>query len=98
MPPWGTLNDENVGRIANPPYHGRLFLRQQVYEAILSGEIIEDYPDDVPYPSCLVFGRTRDGRPVHVVCAHVPEDTAIIITVYEPDPDRWTDFRRRILP
>jgi len=34
---------------------------------------------------------------LHAVCAHVPEeDRAIIITVYEPDPDLWIDFRRRI--
>ncbi|MFB0533457.1 MAG: DUF4258 domain-containing protein [Anaerolineae bacterium] len=69
------------------PDHGRMPL----------GEIIEDYPDDTPYPSCLVLGRTQRGRPVHVVCAHVPEeDRSIIITVYEPDPDRWIEFRRRI--
>jgi len=81
------MRDEPFGRI----------LEQEVYEAILSGEIIEDYPEDMPYPSCLVFGRTRRGRPIHAVCAHAPEeDKAIIITVYEPDPDRWIDFRRRI--
>ena len=75
---------------------GRI-LEQEVYETTSAGEIIEDYPDDTPYPSCLVFSRTRRGRPVHVVCAHVPEeDRAIIITVYEPDPVRWIDFRRRV--
>jgi len=81
------MRDEPFGHI----------LEVEVYETILSGEIIEAYPDDTPYPSCLVFGRTRRGRPIHAVCAHVPEeDRAIIITVYEPDPDRWIDFRRRI--
>jgi hypothetical protein len=81
------MRDEPFGRI----------LEQEVYEAILSGETIEDYPDDTPYPSCLVFGRTRRGRAIHAVCAHVPEEeSAVIITVYEPDPDRWIDFRRRI--
>jgi hypothetical protein len=25
------------------------------------------------------------------------EDRAVIITVYEPDPDRWVEFRRRSL-
>jgi hypothetical protein len=33
----------------------------------VSGEVIEDYPDDQPYPSCLVFGRTQSGGPLHVV-------------------------------
>lgn len=27
-----------------------------VGNCIMSGEIIEDYPNDYPYPSCLVFG------------------------------------------
>jgi len=72
-------------------------LEQEVYEAVLAGEIIEDYPDDTPYPSCLVFGRTQRRRPVHAVCAHVPEENrAIVITVYEPDPSRWIDSHRRI--
>ena len=70
----------------------------QVERVNLSFQVIDDYPDDTPYRSCLVFARTRRGRPVHAVCAHVPEeDKAIIITVYEPDPDRWIDFGRRIV-
>jgi hypothetical protein len=32
---------------------------QQVHEAIMAGEAIEDYPDDQPYPSTLIFGCTR---------------------------------------
>ena len=43
---------------------------QKAFEAIQSGEIIEDYPDDKPYPSVLIFGRTREGRPIHIVCAY----------------------------
>ena len=35
--------------------------------AILDGEIIESYPDDPRGPSCLVFGHSNTGRPVHVV-------------------------------
>ena len=31
----------------------------ELLEAIESGEIIEDYPDDKPYPSCLIFGRAQ---------------------------------------
>ena len=52
-----------------------------------SGEIIEEYPDDGPYPSCLIFGRTQEGRPLHVVCAPVmDEGRLIIITVYRQIP------------
>lgn len=29
-----------------------------IKSCILNGSIIEDYPDDYPYPSCLIFWRT----------------------------------------
>jgi len=29
---------------------------QELHEAILDGEVIEDYPEDKYGPSCLVFG------------------------------------------
>ncbi len=68
----------------------------EVFDAVSSGEIIESYPEDEPYPSCLIYGRTTDNRPLHVVCAYADEDSlAIIITAYQPHPDRWIDFSRR---
>jgi hypothetical protein len=69
---------------------------QEVYEAILNGRVIETYPEDEPYPSCLVFGRTAENRPLHIICAHASEsDIIIIITVYQPDPEAWDDLERR---
>lgn len=69
---------------------------QEVFEAILNGKIIDDYPDDEPYSSCLIYGRTKDNKPLHVVCAYsVDEDLTIIITVYHPDPEKWIDYERR---
>ena len=41
-----------------------------IYASVLHGEVIEDYPTDRPYPSCLVFGWTADGAPVHSVWAY----------------------------
>lgn len=69
----------------------------EVREVVESGETIKTYPDDTPYPSRLVLGFP-DGRPLHVVVADDDEDDqAIIITVYEPDPELWSDdFRERI--
>ncbi|PXF60986.1 MAG: hypothetical protein C4B59_06450 [Candidatus Methanogaster sp.] len=70
---------------------------KELIESILGGEVIENYTDDKPFPSCLVFGRTDEGRPIHVVCAYSKEDdVAIIITTYEPDVIRWIDYRRRV--
>lgn len=70
-----------------------------VREALTSGERIEDYPDDRPYPSYLVLGRAGT-RPLHVIAADNDEDReTIVITVYEPDPERWdTELRRRSKP
>ena len=31
--------------------------REDVKNCIMNGEIIEDYPDDFPHPSCLIFGH-----------------------------------------
>ena len=69
---------------------------QELYEAICHGEVIEMYPDDTPYPSVLLFGRTHANRPLHTVCAYDGNgDRMIIVTVYQPDPQRWEDNRRR---
>ena len=64
-----------------------------VAKAILGGEIIEEYPEDKYGPSCLIFGRTKQGRPIHVQCSLPPE--VWIITLYEPDPKEWLDFKKR---
>jgi hypothetical protein len=69
---------------------------REVREALQSGSIIEEYLEDRPYPSCLVYGRTRESRPLHIVCAPVvEEESLIIITVYRPDPKQWVDYKRR---
>ena len=36
--------------------------RADVKNGIATGEIIEDYPDDFPNPSCLIFGYNVNGR------------------------------------
>ena len=66
---------------------------EEAAEALLSGRIIEEYPDDKYGPSCLIFGRTVRGKPIHVQCSLPPE--VWIITVYEPDPNEWVDFSER---
>ena len=78
----------------------RMFQRgipaDDVKRVIASGEVVESYPDDKPYPSRLVLGWIGT-RPLHVVAAYnASEDEEIVITVYEPDSDLWDlDFRRR---
>ena len=69
----------------------------EIEVATSSGECIEDYPDDVRGASCLVLGRLSDGAPVHALWGFdQPSRHAILITVYRPDPQRWSqDFRKR---
>lgn len=64
----------------------------EVYDAILSGEVIEDYPDDTYTPSCLLLGVTQAGRSLHVQCSAPPR--VRIVTVYEPDPTEWIENRQ----
>jgi len=69
---------------------------EEVSDAVLGGKMIEIYPEDDPYPSCLIYGRTSENRPLHVLCAYSNDDNiAIIITSYQPHPDRWVNFERR---
>ena len=73
-----------------------LIFTSEVVEAVGYVEVIEEYPDDLPYPSALVLGFTSRQRPLHMVCAYDDaRDSLTIVTVYQPDPDRWINFRSR---
>jgi hypothetical protein len=67
-----------------------------VREVVESGEAIEMYPEDLPYPSRLMLGW-RGTRPIHVVVAeNQEEDEVVVVTVYEPEEALWAPgFRRR---
>ena len=70
---------------------------EDIEKVILSGEIIENYTDDYPFPSCLVLGIMRNNRALHVVCA-IGDDKLWVITAYEPGLNEWEDgfkIRRR---
>jgi len=70
---------------------------EEIYTSVIQGEVIEDYPDDKPYPSCLILGRNFSGEPVHSVWAYNPVNLwAVLITVYRPDSDRWIDCKVRV--
>ena len=68
----------------------------EIYFSVLHGEIIEEYPTDNPYPSCLIYGQTFGGDPVHSVWAYNEQNGwAVLITVYRPDPNLWINWRER---
>ena len=73
----------------------RKITREDVRNAIYNGEIIEDRPDDIPTPCCLILGSTVKGRYLHVICGML-DDMVYIISAYYPDPDRWeSDYTTR---
>lgn len=69
---------------------------EDVRRVLAAGKTIERYPDDRPYPSWLVLGWVG-ARSIHVVAAeHATGQETIVITVYEPDSNRWEPgFERR---
>ena len=68
----------------------------EIFFSVFQGEIIKEYPDDKPFPSCLIFGSTASGEPVHSVWAYNEENRwAVLITAYRPDPERWVNWRER---
>jgi hypothetical protein len=68
---------------------------QEVRQAFANSEIIEDYPEDKYGPSCLLLGFTATGRPLHIQCSHPSRQVVKVVTLYEPDPSLWIDFRTR---
>ncbi len=68
---------------------------QEIREIFADAEVIEDYPEDKYGPSCLIMGKTREGRPLHLQCSYPSRPLIKIITLYEPDPDLWIDFKMR---
>jgi hypothetical protein len=63
----------------------RNITRAEVKQAILSGDIIEDYSDDYPFPSVLI-ASIKHTKPLHVVVAYDESAlTSYIITAYIPD-------------
>jgi len=60
----------------------------QVISCITTGEIIEYYESDYPFPSCLILGFTDNNTGLHVVCA-VGQDYVWMITTYYPDKEQW---------
>jgi len=70
--------------------------RADVLKGIYKGEIIEEYTDDKPFPSCLLCFLSQDTN-LHVVLAYdEQEDIVFIITVYIPDLKHFEeDFKTR---
>jgi len=69
---------------------------KKVRRIVEVGETIEDYSAEMPEPSRLILGF-QGKRPIHIVSSENLETKEItIITVYIPEPNKWTkDFKSR---
>lgn len=73
----------------------RGILRSEVIRCVMQGEIIEEYAEDYPIPSCLILGFIKEGRPIHVVCS-MDNGYIYVITAYKPNLLKWeNDFKTR---
>ena len=74
----------------------RRISQEQVKSVIAYGEVIEETPDDEPFPSYLLLD-TVQGLPIHVVISQdIENQTCYVVTAYVPSFDLWrNDFRVR---
>lgn len=59
-----------------------------IVKCIDNGEIIEQYEDDKPLPSCLILGMTEKNIHIHTVVSCNGE-WLYLITAYYPNSDIW---------
>ncbi len=67
---------------------------REVREAIAKGQVLENYPEHLRGPCCLLYGQTEEGFPLHIVCT-TAQPLLIIITVYKPTLPKWVSPTRR---
>jgi hypothetical protein len=80
----------------------RSLSRDEVLAVVRTGEVIEEYPGDTPFPSVLILGL-KGSVPLHVVLGFDSVGrVCYVVTAYEPDPDLWEPGfkvrRRREVP
>ena len=100
------INIENLRKINSPENivlteHARIRLierdiaLQDVISCIEKGEIIKQYEDDKPFPSCLILGLSVKGKYLHVVVS-IDNGFIYLITAYYPSIEQWEpDFKTR---
>ena len=62
--------------------------RCDIKNCILNGEIIEEYPNDYPNPSLLIFGYTLENKALHVVVGF-DDNFVYLVTSYFPTTEKF---------
>jgi len=66
-----------------------------IRQALLTGEIIEQHPNDEPLPSVLIFGYTKNILPLHIAVS-IDDDKIWLVTAYIPSLEIWEpDYKTR---
>ena len=66
-----------------------------IKSAIQTGQIIKQYEDDKPFPSCLLLGTTVKNKYIHVVVS-IDDGYLYLITAYYPDENECeSDLKTR---
>ena len=86
----GDMNDVVISQHAFKRLRERSITINDILNGIRTGEIIEDYPGDYPYPSCLVLGFSVNNTHIHIVCG-VGDNKLWIISAYNPTLEKWED-------
>ena len=79
-----------ISEHADNRFRERGIKARDVRYCVMNGRIIEDYPDDFPFPSCLILGNALNGKVLHVVMSN-EGSMGRIITAYYPDPEKWSE-------
>ena len=57
--------------------------------------VIAKYEDDKPFPSCLVLGKDKHGKAIHIVISK-NEGYIYLIIAYYPNDEIWKEgYRER---
>ena len=90
-------NDKSIAitQHAKKRFAERFITIENIKNAICTGEIIEQYENDKPFPSCLLLGVTENNEYIHVV-ASANSGFLYVITAYKPSEEEWgNDLKTR---
>lgn len=86
----------NISEHADEELENDAINDDELYHSVSHGEVIEDYADDKPFPSCLIYGKDKSNRPIHSVWAYSDKHKiAVLVTAYVPDPEKWINYKIR---
>ena len=68
----------------------RKITQDDIELCIKNGEIIEQYEDDFPWPSCLIYGNIGENKVIHIVASDNGSFSKIV-TAYIPDTKKFED-------